>query len=141
MFGKKFSEYVQFERWILILITLVFVVRLVTNARWASINLVLLLGLIYCSIAVHIKGFGSYKQLLGLLMTQTVFAHVLIAVGIVIGVVTGADNIYTLPEFFGGNSGRNLLHAGIHVVASFVLSLIAWLFGSVILFVTKLIRR
>ena len=39
MFGKKFSEYVQFERWILILITLVFVVRLVTNARWAGIVL------------------------------------------------------------------------------------------------------
>ena len=141
MFGKKFSEYVQFDRWILILITLAFVVRLITNARWASINLVLLVGLVYCSIAVHIKGFGSYKQLFGLLMVLNVFAHTLIALGIVIGVVTGADNIYTLPEFFGGSSGRNFLHAGIHVVASFLASVVAWLVGSLILFVTKLLRR
>ena len=141
MFGKKFSEYVQFERWILVLITLVFVVRLITNERRVSINLILLAGLIYFSIAVHTQGFGSYKQLLGLLMIQTVFAHTLIALGIVLSVVTGADNIYTLPEFFGGSSGRNLLHAGIHIVGSFILSLLAWLFGSLILFVTKLLRR
>ena len=106
MFGKKFSEYVRFERWILILVVVAFVSRLaiglsgvpVPTTRWISINIVLLVGLIYCSIAVHTKRFGSYKQLLGLLFVQNAFAHLLIAVGIILAIVTGIDNIYTAPE-------------------------------------------
>src|ERR1051325_8866089 len=112
MFGKKFSEYIQFEKWILVLIVAAFVSRLalglsgvpVSTTRWVSINLVLLVGLVYCSVAVHTRRFGSYKQLLGLLFVQTAFAHILIAFGILLGVVTGTDNIYTAPEFFGGTS-------------------------------------
>ena len=149
MFGKKLSEYIQFERWILVLVAAAFVIRLVlplagapiTTTRLASINLVLLVGLIYCSIAVHTSGFGSYKQLFGLLFIQTAFAHLLIALGILLGVVTGTDNIYTAPEFFGGNSGRNFGHVLMHVIVALVFPVITWLIGSVILFFTKMIKR
>ena len=149
MFGKKFSEYVQFEWWILILIAAAFVIRLVLPmagmsigiTRWVSINVVLLAGLIYCSVAVHTRGFGSYKQLLGLLFVQTAFAHLLIAFGITLGIVTGMDNIYTAPEFFGGSSGRNWIHVLAHTIAAIVLPLFAWLIGSVILFVTKRLSK
>src|SRR5262245_50572910 len=107
MFGKKLDEYFEFERWFLVLIAAAFATRLglslggvpVASTRWVSINIVLLLGLIYCSVAVHTKGFGSYKQLFGLLLVQTTTAHILISIGIILG-IAGIENIYTAPEFF-----------------------------------------
>ena len=61
MFGKKSEDYIRFERWILFLIMVVFALRLglslagVSNNKteWVSINLVLLVGLLYCAIAVQ----------------------------------------------------------------------------------------
>lgn len=148
MFGKKLSEYIRFERVILILIAAVFVSRLVVGmsgveiakAKWVSINIVLLLGLIYCAVNVHLSGFGSYKQLFGLLFIQTGFAHILIASAILMAVLTGVDNIYTAPEFFNGNNGRNLMHVFMHGIAILILPLIAWAFGSVILFVIRRVK-
>ena len=145
MFGKKLSEYIRFERVILILIAGVFISRLVVGmsgveiakAKWVSINIVLLLGLIYCAVNVHLSGFGSYKQLFGLLFIQTGFAHLLIASAILIAIATGVDNIYTAPEFFNKQNGRNLTHVLLHGVAALVLPLISWAIGSAILFVTK----
>jgi hypothetical protein len=57
-----------------------------------------------------------------------------------VAVVTGVDNIYTAPEFFNGNNGRNLTHVFMHGVAILILPLIAWAIGSVILFVTRRIK-
>ena len=70
MFGKKAEDYVRFERWILILIVMFFALRLglslagVPNneTRWVSVNLVLLVGLVYCGVAVQTTGFGTYKH-------------------------------------------------------------------------------
>lgn len=149
MFGKKFSEYVRFELWVLILIALTWAVRLgislagtpFSTTKWVSINIVLLLGLLYCSIAVHTSGFGSYKQLFGLLFIQTAFAHILIALAIVLGIVTGTGNAFTTPEVFGGNNGATWPHVAAHVIAGAILPVITWLIGSAILFVTKLVKR
>lgn len=148
MFGKKFSEYVRFERWILILITVVFVIRLAMSlhgtafptASRVSINMALLFGLIYCSVGVHLSGFGSYSQLFGLLLIQNAFAHILIGLGIALAIVTGTPNIYTAPEVFGGNDGANWFHAALHVIVGPVLTVFSWLIGSVILFVTKKLK-
>jgi hypothetical protein len=148
MFGKKFGEYVRFESWVLILVAVAFAARLVVGmtgtpvatTKWISINLVLLVGLIYCSVAVHTSGFGSYKQLFGLLLLQNAFAHFLIACGIALAIVTMTSNIYTAPEFFNHNDGRNWGHVALHFLAMFLLSFIAWLLGSVILFVTKKVK-
>jgi hypothetical protein len=145
VFGKKLSEYIEFDRWILILIAVVFAIRLgmslagtpFNTTKWVSINIVLLLGLVYSSVAVHTSGFGSYKQLFGLLLVQWVPAHLLIASAIVLGILTGVDNAYTLPEVTGGQDGKFWLHVVAHLIVGFVLAAIAWLIGSVILFVTK----
>jgi len=149
VFGKKWSEYIQFERWILILVAAVWAIRLglslagtsFTVIRWVSINVVLLVGLVYCSVVVHTSGFGSYKQLLALLFLQTAFAHILIAAAIVLGIVTETGNAYTAPEVFGGSDGRTWIHVLAHSIAAFVLPLITWLMGSVILFATKKLKR
>ena len=146
--GKKLTDYIQFERWILVLIAAMWAIRLAvslagtsfTVTRWFSINIILLIGLIYCSIAVHTSGFGSFKQLLGLLYLQVGFAHILIAAGIVLGILTGKDNAYTTPEVSGGGDGKTLIHVIAHCAAAAILPLIAWLVGSVILFITKKVR-
>lgn len=148
VFGKKFGEYLRFDSWILILVALAFASRLMVGmmgvpldtVKWISINLALLVGLIYCSIAVHTKGFGSYKQLFGLLLIQNAFAHLLIACGIALAIVTATSNIYTAPEFFGQNDGRNWGHVAAHLLAAVLVPVVAWLIGSVILFITKKIR-
>ena len=148
MFGKKLSDYVRFMRWILILVAVVFLIRLAISqsgtpfeqARWVSINIVLLLGLFYSSVAVHTSGFGSYKQLLGLLLVQNAFAHWLIAAGIIVGIISGTNNIYTIPEVTGGSDGRTWLHVFAHLIAGPLAALVAWLIGSGILFVTKKLK-
>lgn len=145
MFGKKLPEFIQFEKWILILIAVVFAIRLGLSlagtsfmlTRWISINIVLLAALVYCSIAVHTTGFGSYKQLFGLLLVQWVLAHLLIAAAIVLGILTGVDNAFTAPEVSGGNDGKFWLHAVAHAIGGFIFTVFAWLIGSVILFVTR----
>jgi len=147
MFGKKLSEYFQFQRWILILIAAVWLVRLVlsltggySTARWVSINIVLLVGLVYYAVAVHTKEFGSYKQLLGVLFVQTAVAHFLIALGITLGILTGTNNAFTVPEVSGGGDGKSWVHVAVHIVAIFILPLFGWLIASPILFFTKKLK-
>src|SRR3989442_13995595 len=115
MFGKKLSEYFQFQRWILILIAAVWLVRLVlsltggySTARWVSINIVLLVGLVYYAVAVHTKEFGSYKQLLGVLFVQTAVAHLLIPPGIKLGKLTGTKQSVCVREGFAARGGQEL---------------------------------
>jgi len=161
VFGKKLKEYVRFERWILILIVVVFALRLglslagVTNAylpgkfllpkatEWVSINLVLLVGILYCAIAVETTGFGTYKHLFPLLLFQTTIAHWLVGMGIVLGIVTGHNNVFTALEHCGvcGADGLKWGHAFGHIVITPPLvSLVSWLPASGILFVTRKVR-
>ena len=145
IFGKPLSEYVSFAKVILLLILIVGVARLglslagVENAivRWLSISIASLVGLVYFSIRVHTSGFGSYKQLLVLIVIQTVLGQAIIIAGIVIAIFTGRDNIFSAPEYSGGGNGKTWGHAAAHFVVMILGSLVAWLVGSVILFVTK----
>ena len=68
---------------------------------WVSINLVLLAGLLYCAIAVQTAGFGTYKHLFPLLLFQNGIANWLIAIGIILGIVTGHNNILRLRNIVG----------------------------------------
>jgi len=146
IFGKPLSEYVAFAKIFLVLIVIVGVARLglslagVENAtvKWLSISVVTLIGLVYYSIRVHTSGFGSYKQLLALIVVQSIVAQAIIIVGIVIAIFTNRDNIFSAPEYSGGGDGKTWLHAGAHLVFGVIVgSLVAWLIGSIILFVTK----
>jgi hypothetical protein len=148
VFGKKLSDYIRFDLWILILIAIVFAIRLgislagtpFATTKWVSINIVLLVGLLYCSVAVHTTGFGSYKQLFGLLLVQNLFAHLLIASGIILGIATGTANAFTASEVSGGQDGATWLHVLAHGIAGPLAALVAWLVGSAVLFVTKKVK-
>ena len=146
IFGKHLSEYLAFAKIILLLIVVVGVARLglslagVENStvKWLSISVVTLIGLVYFAVRVPTSGFGSYKQLLALIVIQQIVAQAIIIAGIVIAIVTRRDNIFSTPEYSGGGDGKTWLHAGAHLVFGVIGgSLLSWLVGSVILFVTK----
>lgn len=150
IFGKPLSAYLAFAKVILLLVVVVGVARLalslagVENAtvKWLSISAVAFVGLVYYSIRVHTSGFGSYKQLLALIVIQNIVAQAIIIAGIAIAIFMGKDNIFSAPEYSPptnpGADGKTWLHAGMHVIFGVIVgSLIAWLIGSVILFITK----
>ncbi len=146
MFGKKLSDYLYFQGWVLALIVVVGVVRLalslagVSNStvKWFSITVVMLLGMLYYAVAVQTKGFGSYKQLYGLLLIQSIVTESIPIVAILLAMATGHDNIYVAPEYSGGGDGKNWLHILGHVVVgAVILPILSWIIASAILFVTK----
>lgn len=146
MFGKTVSQYLGFQKVVLVLIALAFVVRLALSltgtpnsvAKWISVTLVLLGGVVYYGVAVYTSGFGSYKQLYPLMLFQSLLGEGLVALAIVLAILTGADNIYTAPEYSGGGDGKNWTHVVAHIaVAAIILPLISWGIGSLVMLATK----
>jgi hypothetical protein len=163
MFDKSLSEYVAFQKPILVLIAAVWGVRLalsmagvpVAGAQLVSVTGVLVLGALYYGWAVGRSGFGSFKQLYGLNLVQGLFSQTLVALAILLAMALGHDNIYTAPEFYPPAQGigvlglplppdgKNLGHAVEHIVVAGALGfpLIGWLLGSVVLLATRRLVR
>jgi small basic protein len=146
IFGKRVSEYVAFQKGILWLIVIVGLARLgfslagVPNSsvKLLSVTVVAILGSIYYAIRVHTTGFGSYKQLLPLLAIQSFLVNVISAAAIALAIFTAKENIFTAPEYSGGNDGKTWFHAGAHLIfATIAMSLVGWLVASAIMFITK----
>jgi len=146
IFGKRFSEYVRFQQVILGLILVVGLAKLAmtlagmpnSTTKWLSLTVLTLVGVFYYGVRVHTSGFGSYKQLLPLTFNQNVLAHAIVIVGIVIGIVTGHDNVFTAPEYSGGGEGKTWGHVGAHVlVGMIVATLLGWLVASIVMWVTR----
>jgi len=108
-------------------------------ARWLSVTIAIWLGVLYFGIKVHTSGFGSYKQLLPICYLMSITAQLVIVPSIILAILTGHDNIYSIPENFFGNDGKTWLHAAAHIfIGGLSLGpLMSWLFGSIIMFVTK----
>jgi hypothetical protein len=159
MFGKSLSDYVAFQKPILILIAGVWATRLilsmtgapVAGAQLVSITGVLVLGALYYGWAVGQRSFGSFKQLYGLNLVQGVFSQTLVAIAIVLAIAMGRDNIYSIPEFYPPAQGvsvlglplppdgKNFGHALEHIVVAGAIGfpIIGWLLGSVVLLATR----
>ncbi len=146
MFGKTVTQYLGFQKVVLVLIVLAFLVRLALSlagtpnsvAKWISVTVVLLAGVVYYGVAVYTSGFGSYKQLYPLVLFQSLLGEGLVALAIVLAIITGTDNIYTAPEYSGGGDGKNWLHVLAHlVIAAVILPLVSWGISSLIMLVTK----
>src|ERR1041384_380713 len=103
IFGKPLSSYVSFATPILVLVAIVGVARLglslagVENStvKWLSISVANLIGLVYFAVRVHTAGFGSYKELLSLIVITNILAQAIIIAGIVIAIFTKHDNIFS----------------------------------------------
>jgi hypothetical protein len=146
MFGKTVAQYLGFQKVVLALIVLAWLVRLTlslsgtpnASAKWISVTVVLLLGVLYYGVAVHTRRFGSYKQLYPLVLFQSVLGQGLVALAIVLAILTGGDNIYTAPEYSGGGDGKTWLHVVAHlVIGAVILPLVSWGVSSLVLLVTK----
>lgn len=159
MFGKPLSEYVAFQKPILILIACVWALRLalsmagvpVPGAQFVSVTGVLVLGALYYGWALGRERFGSFKQLYGLNLVQGVFSQTLVALAIGLAILTSRDNLYTIPEFYPPAQGigvlglplppdgKNLGHAVEHVVVAGAIGfpIIGWLLGALVLLVTR----
>jgi|SRR5437867_4479701 len=146
VFGKSLSEYVAFQKWILGLIAVVAIGRLAlslaglpnSEVKWLSVTVTGILAMLYCAVRVPATGFGSYKHLLPLLVMQGALANGIVAAAILIAMATGADNIYSAPEYSGGGNGKTWFHAGAHVVLGIVVApLVFWLVGAGIMFIVK----
>jgi len=142
IFGKSLSEYVSFTRLFLILIPLVGLLRLglslqgvpVSTVRWFSMTVVGLIALIYYAIRVHTSGFGSYKQLLVVLVLQSLVSQAVSVLAIVLTMVTGVENIFSAPEF----GGSQWIHVFAHLfLATIFGALSSWAIGSLILLITR----
>jgi hypothetical protein len=144
MFGKRLSEYLTFQKVPLGIMAAVGLARLGLslaglpngNVAWLSMNVVAWAAALYYGVAVHTRGFGSYKQLLPLGFFQTLVQQSIAVLGILLS-IAGFSNVYAAPEYsFGGQSqGLHILsHLTIGVV---VPPLLLWGAASLVLLVTK----
>ena len=69
-----------------------------SGVKYISLTVAALVGLVIVSILVHKRNFGSYKELLPLVAIQCLVAQVFSAAAVVLAIVTGHDNIFTLPN-------------------------------------------
>jgi hypothetical protein len=147
MFGKRIAEYIAFQKVFLILVAVVGLLRLGlslagvpnTTTRFLSMNVVSWAAVFYYGVAVHTRGFGSYRQLLPLGIFQTVAQQSVAVLGILLD-IAGYPNVFAAPEYsFGAGQGAHLLsHLTIGMV---VPPLLFWAISSLVLLVTKKAAR
>ncbi|HET8644811.1 MAG TPA: hypothetical protein VFO85_04950 [Vicinamibacteria bacterium] len=146
VFGKPLSAYARFAKLGLAVVAAVTLLRLILSlagvdndaAKWVSGTAAALAAALVYSARVHTKGFGSYKQVLPVVWLIAMTLSVLVALAVMLGIVTGQDNIFTAPEYSGGQDGKNWVHVFAHiVVGAVILPLVLWGLGSLVLLVTK----
>jgi hypothetical protein len=145
MFGKRLSESLSFQRFALGLLAAVGLSRLVLSLAgvpdatvvWLSMNAVGWPAALYYGVAVHKRGFGSYRQLLRLVINQAFVFHSIAVIGILLA-IAGVPNIYAAPEYSGPAATNQWLHALAHLTIGMVAaSLLWWGAASLVLFITK----
>ena len=150
IFEKTLGDYLRFAAGVVALVVVVGVARLVLSmagvpvsaAKFVSVTTMALLGVVYLGVRTHTSGFGSYRQLLPLMVITLGTASWVSGFAVVLAIVTGTDNIYSIPEYSGGGEGKTFFHAFAHfVIAPFVAGLIAWGLSCLVMFVTKTATR
>jgi hypothetical protein len=148
MFGKRVSEYLGFEKVWLVLIAAVGLLRLGLSlaglpdrtVAWFSMNVVVWAGALYFGAAVHTKGFGSYKQLLPLMIFAMLTMQAIAVLGILLA-IAGVPNVFAAPEFSFGVQNQ-WIHLLAHLTIGLVVPpLLLWAVSSVVLLVTKKVAR
>lgn len=148
MFGKTVSEYLGFQKFVLVLLAAVGLARLFLSlagvpdsaARWLSMNAVGWAAVFYYGVAVHTSGFGSYKQLLPLGFFQIVVQQSIAVLGILLS-IAGFSNIYAAPEYSFALPSQ-WIHLLSHLtIGILVPPLLFWAVGSLVMLVTKKVAR
>jgi len=152
MFGKRVSQYLQFQRFPLLFVAVVGLARLTLSlaglpdgtVQYLSITVAGWAVILYYGVAVHTRGFGSYKQLLPLLLFQVLLVQA-IAVFAILLAIAGWANIYAAPEFSGppfARSANQWSHILGHVTIGIVAPVLLWWgIASLTMLVTKRMTR
>jgi hypothetical protein len=152
MFGKRLSEYLRFQRVWLALIAAVGLARLGLSlaglpdatVTFLSMTVVGWAAAIYYGVAVHTKGFGSYKQLLPLMIFQVVLVQSIAVLGILLA-IAGFPNIYAALEYSGppfARSANQWNHALAHLTIGMVAPVLLWWgVACLVLLITKRVAR
>jgi hypothetical protein len=152
MFGKRLSQYLGFQRVWLALIAAVGLARLGlslaglpdSTVKFLSMSVVGWVAVLYYGVAVHTRGFGSYKQLLPLMIFQVVLVQAIAVAGILLA-IAGLPNIYAAPEYSGppfARSHNQWNHALAHLTIGLTAPvLLGWGVGSLVLLITKRVAR
>jgi hypothetical protein len=145
MFGKGASDYLRFQRAVLVALVVVGLARIVLSVmgvpssvvRWFSLNLVAFPAAFYYGWATWRRGFGSYRQVLGLAFFRALVFHGVAILGILLA-IAGFPNLFAAPEFGGGPDTNQWLHIAAHLAVGIpATSLIWWALGSIALAVTR----
>lgn len=157
MFGKPPVYYFRLQAPALIAIFLVFLIRLLmlpaavpeSTEKMLSITFVLIMALPYYAILAKREGLG-FRHLYAMCFVQGLFSQALVALAIALAMVTGHDNIYTIPEFYaagqGGSpmpvDGKNWMHAAAHIVfaGALILPVAGWAVSSVLLVIARRVK-
>jgi hypothetical protein len=152
MFGKRVPAYLGFQKAWLILLAVVGLGRLGLSlaglpdhtVMWLSMTVVGWAAVFYYGVAVHTRGFGSYKQLLPLMIFQVALVQAIAVFGILLA-IAGLPNIYAAPEYSGppfARSSNQWSHALAHLTIGMVVPvLLGWGVGSLVLLITKRVAR
>jgi hypothetical protein len=148
MFGKRLSQYLEFQKVWLILIAAVGLARLGLSlaglpdrtVTFLSMTVVGWAAVLYYGVAVHTKGFGSYKQLLPLMIFQVVLVQSIAVAGILLA-IAGFPNIYAAPEYSFGVQNQ-WVHLLAHLTIGIVVPVLLWWgVASLVLLITKRVAR
>jgi hypothetical protein len=152
MFGKRISEYLRFQKVWLALIAAVGLARLGLSlagvpdgtVTFLSMTVVGWIAILYYGVAVHTRGFGSYRHLMPLALFQIVLVQSIAVLGILLA-IGGFPNIYAAPEYSGppfARSTNQWAHALAHLTIGIVVPvLLGWGVSSLVLMITKKVSR
>jgi hypothetical protein len=147
---RSLSDYLAFQAVPLAIVALVGVARLGASlagipnadAAWLSMTVVGWAAVFYYGVAVHSRGFGSYRQLLPLVAVQTIVVQTIAVAGIGLA-IAGLPNIYAAPEFsppFLGTTPSPWAHLVAHLTIGIVApTLLSWGVASLVLRFTTML--
>jgi hypothetical protein len=147
MFGRPVSEYLRFQKVVLILLAVMGLARLGLSlaglsdsaVRWLSMNLVAWAGTIYYGVAGAAHGF-RYKQLLPLALFQMLVFQAIAALGILLA-IAGLPNIFAAPEY-SFQAQSQWVHLLAHLTVGIVVpTLLTWGVASLVMLITRKVSR
>jgi hypothetical protein len=143
MFGKPVREYLELQKWWLVALVIVGLLRIGLSIGgspspavkwWTSTNLLGYAAAVYYGVAGHRRGF-LYKQLYPLVLFHTMVFHALAILGILL-TIAGYPNLYATPEVTA--FPNQWWHIGAHLTIGMAIApLFGWALASLVMLVAR----
>ncbi|MET0554294.1 MAG: hypothetical protein ABW221_14725 [Vicinamibacteria bacterium] len=143
MFGKPVREYLALQKWWLLALAILGLLRIGLSIGgpafpsvkwWTSTNLLGYAAAVYYGVAGYRRGY-LFKQLYPLALFHMILFHALAILGILL-TIAGYPNLYATPEVMG--SLNQWWHIGAHLTLGMAFApLIGWGLASLAMLVTR----